>query len=184
MKRQVLPSTPWVLKRRVYKPVTMEWAVAGLQCVSSFTVTVPVHAVTSWPAQSSWFPEKTAALACPLLPAGHSVAVTPSSCLSTSCSNFFACPDIIMRLIIMRLMASHRLSSVPGSLLSLLFSSWLCWRALAKAQPVPRLQELWVCRSSWWQLFRKSSWSLWDCPLRTNPPRFLLAYQQISREHW
>lgn len=87
---------------------------AGLQFVSSFAGTVPVSAVISWPAQSSWsFTEKTA-LDCPLLTAVHGVAVTPSSCLSTSCSNFFACPDIIMRFIIVRWTTSHRLSSVPG----------------------------------------------------------------------
>lgn len=85
-----------------------------VQSVSSFIAIVPVSAVTSWPAQSSWsFTEKTA-LDYALLTAVHGVAVTPSSCLSTSCSNFFACPDIIMRLIMMRLMPSYRLSSVPG----------------------------------------------------------------------
>lgn len=146
---------------------------AGLQSVSSFTAIVPVSAVIPWPAQSSWsFTEKTA-LDCPLLPAVHGVAITPSSCLSTSCSNFFACPDIILRLIIMRWMTGHRLSSVPG---------------LTAFPPPDSAGEPWqrhsqshVCRSWWWQLVRKFSWSPWDCPLRTNPPRFLMAYQQIPK---
>lgn len=92
---------------------------AGLTCVSSFAVIVLVSAVILWQAWSSWsFTEEwtalnccvlTVVLACTYRKSIHGVAVTPSSCLSISGSNFFAFPDITMRL-----MTSHMLSSVPG----------------------------------------------------------------------